>query len=60
MSLNSMTYSTSNTFFFVNNISVLVNRSNFTLVSFKAAFHANHVVERTCAESSSYISRHVF
>ena len=46
ISMNSMTYSTSNTFSTINNISVSINRSTFTLVFFKTAWHANHGVER--------------
>ena len=44
--MNSMTYSISDTFSSINNISISVNRPNFTLVFFKAAFCANLGVER--------------
>ena len=42
------------------NISISLKRSNFTLVFFKAACHANPGAERSFAGSSSYISRHIF
>ena len=37
-----------------------VKRSNFTLVFFKAACHANPGAERNFAGSSSYISTQIF
>ena len=37
-----------------------VKRSNFTLVFFKAAFHANPGAERNFAGSISYFLRHIF
>ena len=43
----------------INNISLSVKRSNFTLVVFKAACHANSGAERNFAGSSSYILRHI-
>ena len=45
LSMNSMSYSTSDTFFTVNNISILVNKSSFTLLFFKTACHANPVAK---------------
>ena len=36
-----MTYSTSNPFFTVNNVSISVNNSSSTSVFFNQAFHAN-------------------
>ena len=42
----------------INNISISVDRSNFTLVFFKATCHANPVTERKWAELNPYISRH--
>ena len=39
----------------INNISISVKRSNFTLVFFKAACHANPGAERKFAGPSSYI-----
>ena len=39
---------------------ILVKRSNFTLVFFKAAGHANPGAERNFAVSSLYISRNIF
>ena len=44
----------------VSNMSISVKRSNFTLVFFKAACHANPGAERNFAGSSSYISRHIY
>ena len=44
----------------INNISISVKRSYFTLGFFKAASHANPGAEIYFAGSSSYISRHVF
>ena len=44
----------------INNISTLVNKSNFTFVFFKAACHANTGAVRKQAGLSSYISRHIF
>ena len=44
----------------INNILISVKRSNFTLVSFEAACHANPGTEGNFAESSFYISRHIF
>ena len=41
----------------INNISILVKKSNITLIFFKAACHANHGAEKHFAVSSSYISR---
>ena len=48
-----MTYSTSNSFSTVNNISISVNSSSFTLTFFKAAYHANPDAVRKRAGSSS-------
>ena len=44
----------------INNISTLVNNSNFIPVFFQQAFHANPGADRKIAESSSYISIHSF
>ena len=55
--MNNMTYSTTDTF---NSISMSVKRSNFNLVFFKAACHANPGAVRKQVRSSSYISRHIF
>ena len=41
-------------------MSILVKRSNFTLVVFTAACHANLGAERNFVGSSSYILRHLF
>ena len=38
----------------ISNISISVERSNFTLVFFKATCHANPEAERNFAESNSY------
>ena len=46
VSMNSMTYSTIDTLFTINNLSISFNRSNFTLAFFKAAYYANPGVER--------------
>ena len=61
--INRVTYSSSYTFLHfstINNTSISVKRSNFTLVFFKATCHANPGTERKFAGSSSYISRHTF
>ena len=44
----------------INNITISVRRANFTLISFKVAYHANSGGERNFAGSSSYISTHIF
>ena len=44
--MNSMTYSTSNTFSAINNISVSLNKSNFAFVFFKVDCHANPGAEK--------------
>ena len=44
----------------VNNISVLVDNSNSTLVFFKQACHANLGADKKWAGSSSYISIDLF
>ena len=44
----------------INNISMSVERSNFILVFFKAAYHANPGAETNFAGSSSYILIHIF
>ena len=44
--MNSMAYCTSDTFSTVDNILILVNRPNFTLVFLKTACHANLGAER--------------
>ena len=54
-----MTYSTSNSFSSINNISFLVNNSSFTSVFFKQACHANSGADQKCAGSGSYISIHL-
>ena len=59
-SINRVTYSSSNTSNAINNISISVKRSNFTLVFFKAACHAYPGAERNLSGSSSYISIHTF
>ena len=60
VSMNSMAYSTFDTLFTINSISISFNRSNFTLAFFKAAYYANPGVERKWARSRSYISRYIF
>ena len=50
-------YSPFYTFFYHNNISVLVKKSNFTLVVFKAVCHASPEAEINFAGSNSYILR---
>ena len=60
LSINSLTYSTCNTFFYHYYISILVKISNFTLVFFKATYHVNPGAVRKRAGSSSYTSRHLF
>ena len=44
----------------INNISVSVKRSTFTLVFFKAACHANPEAERNFAGSSFYTLMYIF
>ena len=44
----------------INNVSISVKRSNFTLVFFKAAFHVNPGAERNFAGSSLYTLRQIF
>ena len=44
--MNSVTCSSSNTFFPINNISISLKWSNFTLVFYKAACHANSGAKR--------------
>ena len=44
----------------INNISISVKKSNFTLVFFKSACHANIGAERNFKGSSSYILIHIF
>ena len=44
----------------INNISISVSRSYFTLVFSKAAFHTYPGAERKWVGSSSYTSRHIF
>ena len=58
--INNMTYSTSDTFFTNNNISISVNRFHFISVFFKAPCHANSGELRKRAESNSYILRDIF
>ena len=41
-------------------MSISLKRSNFTLVFFKAASHANPGAERNFERSSSYILIHIF
>ena len=55
-----MTNSPYNNFSIINNISISFKRSNFTLIFFKAAFHANPGAVRKRVWSSSYISRLIF
>ena len=43
----------------INNTWILVKRSNFTSVFFKAACHANPGAERNFTGSNSYIIRHI-
>ena len=52
-----MIYSPLTPFSTINNISISVKRSNFTLVFLKAAYHANSGAEENFAGSSSYILR---
>ena len=40
----------------INNISITVNRSNFTVAFFKAVFFANHAEGKTLAGAGPYIS----
>ena len=47
-------------FSIINNISISVNRSNFTLVFFKAACHANPQAKKNLAGSSPNILRQIF
>ena len=58
--MNSMTYSFFDTFSIINSISASGKRSNFILVLFTAAYHANPGAERKRVGSSSYFSRHIF
>ena len=44
----------------IKKLSILVYRSNFTLVFLKAAYHANAEDEKNFAGSRSNISRHIF
>ena len=60
MLINGVTYSSSYTFCSINNVSISVERSNFHLVFFEAACHANPGVERNFAGSSPYILKHKF
>ena len=57
--INRMIYSPLTPFSTINNISISVKRSNFTLVFSKAAYHANPGAEENFAGSSSYILRHI-
>ena len=57
ISINIMTYSTSDT---SDNISMSVDKSNFTLVHFKIPGNVNPGAERKCAGSSLYILGQVF
>ena len=53
---NRVTYFSSNSFLIRNNIPI----SDFTLVFFKAAYHANLGAEINFSGSDSYILRHIF
>ena len=44
----------------INNILMLVKKSNFPLVFFNSTCHANPGAVRKQAGSSSYISKHIF
>ena len=55
-----MTYSTSNSFFNRQQISISINTSNLIPVSFKQACHANPGANKKGAGSSLYISIHLF
>ena len=57
--MNSMTYSSYDTFFTINNVTILVKRSYFTLAFFKDACHDNPGMERKWTGSNSHISRHI-
>ena len=54
-----VTYSPLIPFPTINNISISVKRSTFTLVFFKAAFHGNLGAEKNFAGSNSYILIHI-
>ena len=56
--MSSVTYSSSDTFLYHQYISILVNRSNFTLFFLTATCHPNHRAEKNLARYSSYILRH--
>ena len=58
--MNTVEYSTTDTFSTINNISTSVNKSNFTLMIFNSACHANPGAITKLSGSSSYISRHIF
>ena len=58
--MNSVAYSSSNSFSSLYNILISVERSNFTLALLKAAWHANPGAERNFAGSSSYTLRGIF
>ena len=58
--MNRMTCLSSYTFCTINNISISIKRSSFTLVFLKAASHANPGAERNFAGSNSHILRDIF
>ena len=47
-------------FFTINNTSISVKRFKFTLVFFKAVYHANPRAEKKFAGLSIYILKHIF
>ena len=58
--MSCITYSSSYTFFAINNIPISVKRYNFTLIFFKAACYAYPEAERNFAGSSFYILIQIF
>ena len=58
--MNSLTYSSAIPFFAIDNTTISVKRSNFTLVFLTAACYADPHTVRKEAGSSSYISRKIF
>ena len=60
LSMNSMHICPLIPFSTINNISISVSRSNFTLVFFEATCHVNPGAEKNLTGSSSYVLRHIF
>ena len=58
--MNSVTYTSSDTFSTINEISIQVSSYNLTSVFFEAACHANSGAEKNFAGSTIYISRQIF